>query len=205
MSEQCDIGAASRPMLKQEEELARERGIEMNNRVIGYYAVAVLVNAGSTVGNLTRDQMRDIFTGTAENWKAVGGPDAPIHRCIRDPISGTYLGFRELAMEGKAYATNNSKAFTNYAGIVEAVAGDPYAIGYAGFDVLSKPGVRAVSIGGLAPSVAAVQGSKYPYARALRLCTNKAKEPPLARDFIQFVQSTPGQEILGRMGFVPHP
>ena len=198
----CDIAAASRPMIKEEQEQAQARNFQFDDQVIGSYSVAVIVNAGSPVGDLTREQVGGLFTGTIQNWKEVGGPDAPVHLFIRDPVSGTYLGFRELAMEDKAYATNTT-AFTNYAAIVEAVAKDSSGIGYASLQLAAKPGVKAVSIGGVPAAAAVVKEGKYPYARVLHLFTNKASEPPLAHDFIAFVQSSRGQQIMDQMGFTP--
>ena len=199
----CDIAAASREATLNEIELGRARDIHLNNHVIGAYDVAVIVNAASPIANLTRDQVRDLFTGTVKSWKEVGGPDAPVGLNIRHPISGTYLGFRELAMENKAYALN-AKTFTNYAAIVEAVAKDPNAIGYTTLNLSSKPGVKAVTIGGVAPTEATVSNGQYPYARLLRLYTDRATESPAARSFIEFVQSKRGQEVLAQMGFIPH-
>ena len=204
MVERCDIAAASRPVSTNELQLAKDRDIEFNDHVIGSYSVAVIVNAGSPIGNLTRDQVRDIFTGAVINWKEVGGPDAPIHLCSRDEISGTHLGFRELAMENKPYALG-LKAFTNYLGIIQAVAQDANGIGYASINLVSKDGIKAVSIGGVAPTIASVNGGQYPYARVLHLYTDTTKESATTRDFVQFVQSKRGQEILTRMGFVPRP
>ena len=204
MVERCDIAAASRPVSTNELQLAKDREIAFNDYVIGAYSVAVIVNAGSPIGNLTRDQVRDIFTGAVINWKEVGGPDAPVHLCSRDEISGTYLGFRELAMENKPYALG-LKAFTNYLGIIQKVGQDANGIGYASIDLVSKDGVKAVSIGGVAPTIASVNGGQFPYARVLHLYTDTMKESPTTRDFVQFVQSKRGQEILTRMGFVPRP
>jgi phosphate transport system substrate-binding protein len=200
----CDIAAASRAVSTNELQLAKDRDIGFNDHVIGAYSVAVIVNAGSPIGNLTRDQVRDIFTGAVINWKEVGGPDAPIHLCSRDEISGTHLGFRELAMENKPYALG-LKAFTNYLGIIQTVAQDANGIGYASIDLVGKDGIKAVPIGGVAPAIAAVNGGQYPYARVLHLYTDTMKESPTTRDFVQFVQSKRGQEILTRMGFVPRP
>jgi len=202
MVERCDIAAASRPVSTNELQLAKDRDIEFNDHVIGAYSVAVVVNAGSPIGNLTRDQVRDIFTGAVTNWKEVGGPDAPIHLCSRDEISGTHLGFRELAMENKPYGAS-MKPFTSYGSIVEAVANDTGGIGYASLDLSTKPSVKAVSVGGIAPTAATVNQGQYPYARVLHLFTDKAKEPPVAHDFIQYVQSSAGQQVLSEMGFVP--
>jgi phosphate transport system substrate-binding protein len=200
----CDIAAASRPVSTNELQLAKDRDVEFNDHVIGAYSVAVVVNAGSPIGSLTRDQVRDIFTGAVTNWKEVGGPDAPIHLCSRDEISGTYLGFRELAMENKPYALG-LKAFTNYLGIIQKVAQDANGIGYASIDLAGKDGVKAVAIGGVAPTIASVNGGQYPYARVLHLYTDTPKESATTRDFVQFVQSKHGQEVLTRMGFVPRP
>ena len=200
----CDIAAASRDASTNEVELARDRGVEFNDHAIGSYDVAVIVNASSPIGNLTREQVRDLFTGAVQNWKDVGGPDAPVHLCIRHPISGTYLGFRELAMENKPYALR-PKTFTNYTELVEAVAKDPTGIGYSTIKLAGKTGVKPVSVGGVAPTVESVNKGQYPYARVLRLYTDKANETPTTRDFVQFVQSTRGQAILDQLGYAPRP
>jgi phosphate transport system substrate-binding protein len=200
----CDIAAASRDASTNEVELARDRGVEFNDYIIGAYDVAVIVNGGSPVGNLTREQVRDLFTGAVQNWKDVGGPDAPVHLYIRHPISGTYLGFRELAMENKPYALR-PKTFTNYTELVEAVAKDVNAIGYSTIKLASKTGVKPVSVGGVAPTVESVNKGQYPYARVLRLYTDKVNATPTARDFVQFVQSTRGQAILDQLGYAPRP
>jgi phosphate transport system substrate-binding protein len=200
----CDIAAASRPATTNEVELAKARSIEFNDCVIGAYDVAVIVNAASPVGNLTKDQVRDLFIGTLQNWKDAGGPDAPVTLCIRHPISGTYLGFRELAMENKPYALH-VKTFTNYTDLVQAVAQDPTAVGYTAISKVSQAGVKPVAVAGVAPTVEAVKQGKYPYARILRFYTDKAAETSATRDFIQFVQSARGQAIVDQMGFAPRP
>jgi len=201
---QCHIAAASRPANAVELKLAQSRGVELNDYVIGSYSVAVIINATNAIANLTREQVRDIFTGAIQNWKDVGGPDAAIHLYIRDPISGTYLGFLELAMDRQPYALG-LKTFNTYQEIVQAVAQDPNGIGYSSIELCNRDGVKGVSVGGVAPSVATVNKGDYPYSRVLRFYTDKAKEPPVARDFIQFVQSARGQAILDQMGDVPHP
>ncbi len=204
MAGRCDIAAASRELAKNEPALARDLGVEFNDCIIGSYSVAVIVNAGSPVGNLTRDQVRDLFTGAVQNWKEVGGPDAPVHLYIRDLSSGTHLGFQELAMENKPYGPG-LKTFTNYAQIVQAVAQDTNGIGYASFNLAKQAGVKGVSIGGVAPGILSVNQGQYPYSRVLRFFTDKNKETPAARSFVQFAQSPRGQQILEQMGFVPRP
>jgi phosphate transport system substrate-binding protein len=198
----CDIAAASRAIGKDEQEQAQAHGVTLDDNVIGSYSVAVIVNAACPVADLTRDQIRDIFTGKIQNWKELGGPDAPIHLYVRNPASGTYLGFRELAMEDKPYSTHTD-LFTNYQGIAQAVAKDASGIGYCSLQLAGKDGTKALSIGGLAPTPASVKEGKYPFARALHLCTNKGALAPAAVEFVRFVCSSQGQQILDDMGFVP--
>jgi phosphate transport system substrate-binding protein len=204
MAQRCDIGAASREVTTNEESLGKDNGVELKEHVIGAYSVAVVVNSANPVSNLTTNQVRDIFSGVIQNWKELGGPDAPIHLYIRNPISGTYLGFQEVAMEKKAYAIG-AKALTSHIEVAQAVTKDQNGIGYSSIDLAQQTGVKAVSIEGVKPSVETVNKGQYPYARVLRLYTNKTKESPTAGGFVQFVQSAEGQKILAEMGFVPHP
>lgn len=203
----CDIAGASRLPTKEELEVAQFRNVELKDHVIGSYAVAVVINAGSAVTNLTPEQVRDIFTGAIKNWMEVGGPDAAVHLYIRDPMSGTYLGFKELAMENKSYPPDPQTftCLTNYQAILQAVVHDPNGIGYSGMNLEKTPGVKAVAIGGVVPGAASINQGQYPYARTLHLYTTKANETPATTDFIQFIQSARGQEVVARLGDVPHP
>lgn len=198
----CDIAAASRAPLNEELELAKMREIELNDYVVGSYSVAVVVHAANPVANLTKDQVREIFTGAIKNWQEVGGPDAPIKSFIRDPISGTHLGFKELALGNTAYAST-AKMLADYAGIVRSVAAEPAGIGYTSLELANSAGVKSVSVGGIEPSVTTVHAGNYPYSRVVRLHTNKARESALAKAFLQFVLSEKGKAIVQQTGFTP--
>lgn len=200
----CDIAAASRPANKEEVAEAKKMGVEMNDYVIGAYSVAVVVNSANPVKDLTPAQVKDIFTGKVQNWKDVGGPDAPIHLYVRDPISGTYLGFRELAMDNQPYAAEPTLG-TNYEAILVSVGKDANGIGYSSIDLPKEAAVKSVSIGGTPATAATINQGKYPYSRVLHLYTNKGKEAAGAHDFVDFVMNAKGQALLAQAGFVPHP
>ncbi len=201
---QCDIAAASRAMLEQEKELAVDSGLEMNENLLGYYSVAIVVHAANSVANLTKEQVHAIFTGKITNWKDVGGADAAIHIYARDPISGTHLGFKEAAMNNDEYAAH-PKLLTSYATLVEAVGKDAVGIGYSSLNKANASGAKAVSVEGIEASTATVHSGKYPYARTLRFYSNKNKESVAAKEFIEFTLSKRGQEIVAEMGFTPKP
>jgi phosphate transport system substrate-binding protein len=201
---ECDIATSSRVANEDELRLARSRGLRLNPYLIGHYGVAVIVAATNAVVALSDAQVRDIFTGATTDWRAVGGRAAPIRTYIRDPVSGTYLGFQELAMERRPYA-RSATPLRSYAAIAEAVRCDADGIGYVGMNVAQFPGVRAVAVNDVRISPLAVDEGRYPYARSLQCYTVADKESAAARRFISFVLSQPGQAVLEQLGFVQRP
>lgn len=200
LEKSCDIAAASRSMNEDELRLASSRAIALRNYTIGYYGVAVVVHPDNPLKNLTDHQVRDLFTGVITNWKEVGGADAPVSVIIRDPVSGTYLGFQELAMEKKPYVAS-AQTFTNYAGMAKAVRENPNAIAYMGMTLAAHSGVRALTINGVEPTAQNVADQLYPYARQLRFYTDRKHETKATKQFIKFVRSASGQSILEALGF----
>jgi phosphate transport system substrate-binding protein len=198
---ECDIASSSRSINDDEKRLAQSRGIKLNDRYIGSYGVAVVLHAANRVTDLTDKQVRDIFTGAITNWKALGGKDLPIHLYIRDPVSGTHLGFRELAMENKPYAAS-AKALQTYAEIIAAVKADEAGIGYASMHAENDKGVQVARINGKMLTVWSVNQGDYPFARSLRLYTNKNRESPQVKEFMRFVITRPGQDVVQQVGFV---
>lgn len=195
---ECDLGAASRTISQDEWRLARSRGLRLSSTAVGYYGVAVIVNAASPIRSLTDKQVRDLFTGVTPNWEAGG----PVQLFIRDKVSGTHLGFQELAMETQPYA-KGAKPLLSDDEIAKAVAATPGGVGYVGMHLLKAPGVRAVSINGVAPTTLAINEGLYPYARLISLYSNPAKLSEPARQFLRFVQSRRGQQVLEQHGYVP--
>jgi phosphate transport system substrate-binding protein len=204
MGNYCDIAAASKPVGTEQLEIAQIRNFQFKEYILGSYVVSILVNTSNPVSNLTSNQVQAIFTGHVQNWKAVGGPDEPVHLYGRDPVSGTHLGFKELAMANFDYGTN-ILFFTNYPAIAAAVAQDPDGIGYTGLNVVTPAGTKIISINGIVPSAVTVNTKKYPYDRILRFYTAALKEPSRASDFVNFTLSPRGQEILMQMGYAPKP
>lgn len=199
---QCDIASASRPANEDEERLAHSRGIKMDSHTIGFYGVAVIVNDKNPFKDMSDAQVRSAFTGIINKWKALGWADGgQIQSYIRDPISGTYLGFQELAMDRMPYV-RTAKTFKSYEEIADTVKADPNGIGYVSMIVAKQPGVRAVSVNGFALTVESVNDGSYPYARQLRLYTDPKRESAGAKEFIRFCQSKEGQQLIETMGNV---
>ena len=93
--------------------------------------LSVYVNPENTLKELTIAQVGDIFTGKINNWKEVGGLDAPITVYSRENSSGTYEFFKEHVLKGKDFAAS-AQTMPGTAAIVQAVVKDKNGIGYGG-------------------------------------------------------------------------
>ncbi len=99
-------------------------------RVIGKDVIRIITNKDVTVKELSKDQLKGIFTGKIANWKEVGGPDQAIVVIWGTKIPGTHRVFQKLVMDGEAY-TKNTKEATDAPDVKEKVKTNPGAVGLA--------------------------------------------------------------------------
>jgi len=78
--------------------------------------------------------------------------------------------------------------------IMTNVAGDIYAIGYISTGSVNDT-IRAVSVDGVAPTAENIIAGSYAIARPFIIVTADSLDP-LAGEFIDFIMSAPGQEIV---------
>ncbi len=136
--------------------------------------IAVIVNADSKVEDLTVEQIGKIFTGEITDWSEVGG-DAGTISCIgREAGSGTRDGFESIT--GTKDACKLDQELTSTGGVIEAVAGNPNAIGYASLSAVEgKNTVKAVTVGGVACTEETVLNGSYAIQRPFVLVTKTAR------------------------------
>ena len=120
----------------------------------------------------------------------------------RDSASGTREFFWEHVM-GKNDFTYLLREKNSNGGIYQTIIQTPGAIGYVGFGYVDS-GVKALKIDNVTASVENVLSGTYPIARNLYLFT-KGNATDVAKEFIEYIQSTEGQEIVEEEGFVPLP
>lgn len=95
---------------------------------IGTNKVVVFVHASNPVTNLTKEQMKGLFTGKVTNWKDVGGKDAPVLVVWGKNSPGQNALFTKVILDGEKISAENLET-TNYKGIMDTVAANPEAIG----------------------------------------------------------------------------
>jgi phosphate transport system substrate-binding protein len=204
----ADIGMSSRRARPTEMSAALAKGVTMKPTVVSYDAMAVIVNQGNPVKQLTLRQVEQIFAGEVNDWSAVGGNAGAFSIYTRNTSSGTYQDWKDLAMKKKDYASASQKMAGNEQ-IAAEVGKNPSGIGYVGIAYTNAPGVKVVGIvlpGGkvVMPSAASVHDKTYPYARPNFFYTN-GEPSGLAAKFIEYLLSAPGQAIVAKSGMVPVP
>ena len=193
----CDIGLSSRA-LKDE-----EKANGLTGTTLALDGIAVIVNAGSTVEDLTVDQIYDIFTGAASDWSAVGGNAGEIACIGREAGSGTRDGFESIT--GTKDACKLAQELTSTGAVIEAVKNNPNAIGYASLSsVEGQTGIKAVTVEGVACSEATVLDGSYVIQRPFVLVTKDgAALSDAAQAWFDFATSSAANELIKAAGAVP--
>ena len=84
--------------------------------------------------------------------------------------------------------------------MMTAVANNKNAIGYEGMGYVTKA-VKGVQVEGISGTASTARSGKYPLSRYLYMFTNGWPEGDVL-DFINYMQSTAGQKIVNKTGFV---
>ena len=191
----CDIGLSSRA-LKAEE---KEQGLV--GTVLAYDGIAVIVNPENTVEDLTVEQIAAIYTGEITNWSEVGGMDAEIVLVGREAGSGTRSGFEEIV--GVEDLCRYRQELTSTGDVITAVSQNPGAIGYASLASV-KDTVKAIKVGGVAPSDETVKDETYAIQRPFVLVTKEGTAlTETAQAFFDFITSEAAREVITAAGVVP--
>ena len=190
----CDIGLASRS-LKDD-----EKSSGLTGTVLAYDGIAVVVSPENPVSDLTIEQIADIYTGKITNWSEVGGNDAEIVLIGREAGSGTRDGFESIT--GTEEACQYRQELTSTGDVIATVSQNPNAIGYASLSAV-KESVKALSVGGVAPSEDTVKDGSYLIQRPFVLVTKDGVTlSPAAQAFFDYATSAEAAPIIAQAGAV---
>ena len=193
----ADIGLSSRA-LKDEETAGGLTGT-----TVALDGIAVIVNAGSKVEDLSVEQIAQIFTGEITDWSEVGGEAGTISCIGREAGSGTRDGFESITNTKDACKLDQE--LTSTGGVIEAVAGNPNAIGYASLSAVEgKDTIKALTVGGVACTEETVLDGSYAIQRPFVLVTRTGEAlSPAAQAFFDFATSSAANDLIKSAGAVP--
>jgi phosphate transport system substrate-binding protein len=170
--------------------------------------LSVYVNPENSLTELTLDQVKDIFTGKIRNWKAVGGPDAPITVYSRENSSGTYEFFKDHVLKGSDFAAS-AQTMPGTAAIVQAVVKDKSSIGYGGAAYGGGSKLLAIKKDDASPAIfpteETVVNGTYPIWRHLFVYLDPAKDKGEIAAYLNWIRSDEGQKYTKEVGYYPLP
>ena len=191
----ADIGLSSRG-LKDE-----EKSSGLVGTTVALDGIAVIVNPANGVEDLTVEQIAKIFTGEITDWSELGGAAGTISCIGREAGSGTRDGFESIT--GTKDACKMDQELTSTGAVIEAVAGNPNAIGYASLSAL-KDTVKAVTVGGVVCSEETVLDGSYEIQRPFVFITKDGVAlSAQAQAFFDFATSSAANDLIRGAGAVP--
>jgi phosphate transport system substrate-binding protein len=220
----AQLGPMSRKM-KAEEIDAFEKKYGYKPKLIGVAidALAVYINKDNPLQSLTFQQVDSIFSSTrkrggqdVKTWGDLGltGEWAakPLSLYGRNSASGTYGFFKEHTMKNGDYK-GSVKEQPGSASVVQGVENELGGIGYSGIgyktsDVRAIPLAKGPEDNLSEPTFANALAGKYPLGRALYVYVNKKPGQPMepvVKEFLKYVLSKDGQEIVVKDGYGPLP
>ena len=209
-----DIANASRSMKAKELKLAKSKGQDPIEHIVGYDALAVFLHKDNPSDTLTFAQLKEIFGrgGKAVKWSDL---DLKVPGCKQDKIvvvsrqnnSGTYVYFKKAVLGKKGKFRQGTLDMHGSKDVVDLVEKTPCAIGYSGLAyandhikmscIAKKAGETCVT-----PSVATASDRSYPIARPLFMYTNGEPKGEIKK-YLDWIMSDIGQCILLKKGYAP--
>jgi phosphate transport system substrate-binding protein len=220
----AQLGPMSRKMKAEEEEaFEKTHGYKPTRFDVALDCLAVYVHKDCPIKGLTLAQLDCIFSKTRKSgfadvatWGDLGLTDTwatlPISLYGRNSASGTYAFFKEHVLLKGDYK-DTVKEQPGSAAVVNGVAKDRAGIGYSGIGYKTSE-VRAIPLAKTAddplaePSFENALNGSYPLGRTLYIYVAKKPGeplPPLVKEFLKFVLSQEGQEIVVKDGYGPLP
>lgn len=211
LANEADIAMTRREARESELERARNAGlgdlsVPARARVLALDALVPVVSPSQPVDSITLPQLARVLAGEIANWADLGGPDAPI--ALHLPAGDTGLGqgvtdrlLRPASLSPAATATRHASS----ADLAAAVLGDPFALAVTALSETGNTWELALT-GACGFALAAtrrnVKSEDYPLTAPLFLYLPARRLPPLAREFLDFLQDPVAQMVVRRAGFV---
>jgi phosphate transport system substrate-binding protein len=192
LSKTIDVGFVSRALTDLEKQTVT--GIP-----IGFSGTAVVVNAANPLSNLSKEELRRIYTGEVTSWLDLGGSELMIRPYIRESNAATRQTFEAFVFGSSppSYGKNVIQQIEVEA-MLTAVNSFPGSIGIAstGSRTASDKRVKMISIDGIVPTQETIANNDYKIVRPLAVIySNTTELKPAIRAFFEFVKSAEGQRI----------
>ncbi len=171
----------------------------LTSTVVAQDGIAIIVHPKNKAVNLSIEQLRAVFNGKIQNWKEIGGSDAPITVVSREAGSGTRSSFEKIVTG--ITLVNNAVIQNSNGTIRETIANDENSIGYISHGILNDK-VKALMIDSVECTTESIIAKKYNLVRPIFLLTKGAPEGEV-KNFIDYILSDEIQAMIKKDGLLP--
>lgn len=194
-----DIGMVSEALTPEE-----QKGMQVF--LIGRDGISIIVHADNPLDKIVKNQVVAVYTGKINNWKDLGGKDAPIAKVHKAEGHSTlklflqYFGIDSQAVKADVVIGDDQQG-------IKTVAGNQNSIGYVSIGSTQqsiKQGVKVklLTLDGVKATSATVADKSFPLLRPLNLVT-KGQPTELTKQFIDFAQAKENYDLVRKENFVP--
>lgn len=195
------------------EKLDQDKVNELVDHKVVAQGFALAVNKNLGIDDLTKDQIKDIFSGKVTNWnqirKADGtmGPDKEILVIHRTSGSGTRSTFENTILDGDKTLENDAVGVTqdSNGAVLTTMKQNDAAISYLSLAYMNtgeaKEAITAIKINGVNNSEDNIKNGLYPFWGYGHMYT-KGEPNEAAQLFIDFISSDENKESLSNLGFI---
>jgi ABC-type phosphate transport system substrate-binding protein len=193
-----------------QQKLAAEKGLTLTLTPIAKEAFVFLVNEQNPVRDLSVDQIRSIYNDKINNWKEVGGQDEKILPFQRPENSGSQtIMLKEVMRDTPMREPLVKEIHRAMRGLIQAVVNyrnHGSALGYSFRFYATKmnpiPGIRLLSINGVAPSPENIRNQTYPLTVDVYIVTARPLSEN-AQKLRDWFLSGEGQQLIEDVGYIP--
>lgn len=210
-ADETDIVMSTREISRSERKLAQDSGAgDMTHfgraRVLALDALVAVVSSQNPVTEISMTSIREVFTGSLNNWKTLGPQNAPITPYLRDLQTGSgAVAMQRLFIESKSELTSETRFATDSTALATQVSVDPFGIGLV--SRASSLDTKTLTLTGacgrtMRATRRNVKTEDYPLTAPLFLYLPARRLPKIARDFLTYTRSPAAQLVIRRAGFV---
>lgn len=180
-----------------------KKGIDSHQLIdnkVAVIGITPVVNPKVGVTDISRSDLKGLFSGEITNWKELGGKDLPVVIINRSEGSGTRLNFERYGLDNgqvKASQEQEANGMTR-----EIVSQTPGAISYMALPYLNDK-IQTLSIDGVEPTVENIKTNRWVIWSYEHMYTNRDTSK-LTTDYIDHMMSPEIQEkVFKKLGYIP--
>ncbi|MCC5800189.1 phosphate ABC transporter substrate-binding protein [Rossellomorea vietnamensis] len=173
---------------------------ELVDHKVAVVGMTAAVNPNVGIEDISKEDLKKVFTGEIKNWKELGGKDQKITLVNRPDSSGTRATFVKFGLDGETPAEGITEDSSNT--VKKIINETDGAIGYLAFSYFTDDSVTPLAIDGVKATDENVQKGDFPIW-AYEHSYTKGEPDGLAKTFLDYMMSEDVQTgLLKDQGYI---